>query len=469
MFGLSIPLITILIPIIGSLFIIITDRRNIIGIKAVSFWTTLFSLIFSFIPIFISKRSLNGEYEKMFSNGLFKCEVILDALSLLFVPIICLICLLCILWITKRKTQKKKSYYISILLFEALSIGAFYATNIFLIYILIESTIIPLYIIMAQKKDSTNKSIFYFLIYTMTSAILILTAFIIIYLNTNTCELREIYKLGIKSKSVFWLLALGVGIKLPIWPFYSWLPIVHVKNQTVCSILLASVVLKFSTLILLRIMMPLFSNIIFSHTFLLFVIISISLIFALSQLIFQDDIKAVFAYFSIIHLNTALLILFNKSGLIYYIFSIMGHSILMPVLFFTANIIDRLYGTRSIKTLASSAIQLPAVRKIISISFFALIGLPFSWGFVSEILTIQLLAKISYLYIILPASIAFVSSIFIIFIYNSFLTYKINTSTIDIVEGFYITDIYKKLAFYIPVTIIFLVGMFPKIIFGVFK
>ncbi|MDO4974891.1 MAG: proton-conducting transporter membrane subunit [Alphaproteobacteria bacterium] len=258
MFGLSIPLITILIPVIGSLFIIIIDRRNIIGIKAVSFWTTLFSLIFSFIPILMSKRSLNGEYEKMFSNGLLKCEVILDALSLLFVPIICLICLLCILWITKRKTQKKKSYYISILLFEALSIGAFYATNIFLIYILIESTIIPLYIIMAQKKDSTNKSIFYFLIYTMTSAILILTVFIIIYLNTNTCELREIYKLGIKSKSVFWLLALGIGIKLPIWPFYSWLPIVHVKNQTVCSILLASVVLKFSTLILLIIMMPLF-------------------------------------------------------------------------------------------------------------------------------------------------------------------------------------------------------------------
>lgn len=469
MFGLSIPFITVLIPVIGSFFIIMADRRNIIGIKAISFWTTLFSFIFSVIPIFTSKRFLYGEYERIFSNSTLEYEIILDALSLLFVPIICLICLLCLLWITKRKTQKKKSYYISILLFEALSAGAFYVTNIFLLYILIEATIIPLYIIMAQRKDYSNKAIFYFLLYTMISAILILIAFIIIYLNTNTCELKEIYKIGIKSKSVFWLLALGIGIKLPIWPFYSWLPIVHVKNQTICSILLASIVLKFSVLILLRVMMPLFSDIIFSHIYIVFSFISISLIFALSQLIFQDDIKSVFAYFSIIHLNIALFILLDKSGLLYYIFSIMGHSILMPVLFFTSNIIDRLYGTRSIESLKTSAIQLPVVRRIVSLAFFALIALPFSWGFVSEILTIQIIAKASYLYAIFPAGIILISSLFVVYIYNSFLTYKKNNTTTDIIDGFYITDIYKKLAFYIPVILIFLVGIFPKIILDFFK
>lgn len=303
----------------------------------------------------------------------------------------------------------------------------------------------------------------------MVSAILILIAFIIIYQNTGTCELREIYKLGVKSKSAFWLLALGIGIKLPIWPFYSWLPVVHVKNQTVCSILLASIVLKFSTLLLLRVTIPLFSNVIFSHTFLIFIAISISLMFALSQLIFQDDIKSVFAYFSIIHLNSTLFILLNKSGLIYYIFSVMGHSILMPVLFFTSNIIDRLYGTRSIKILASSPIQFSVAHKIISLAFFALVSLPFSWGFISEILTIKLVAEISYLYALFPAGIILISSLFVVYIYNSFLSYKTNTSSQNIIDGFYITDIYKKTAFYIPIILIFLIGVFPNIILGIIK
>ncbi len=469
MFGLAIPFITFLIPIIGSFFIAITDKRNILAVKAVSFWTTLFALVFSFVPLVSSKRLLLGEYKRIFSNGLLEYEVIIDGLSLLFVPIISLVCLLCILWITKRKTQKKKTYYISILLFESLSIGAFYATNLILLYILIESTIIPLYIIMAQRKGYSNKAVFYFLIYTMASAILILIAFIIIYLNTGTCELREIYKLGVKSRTVFWLLVFGIGIKLPIWPFYSWLPVVHVKNQTVCSVLLASIVLKFSTLILLRVLIPLFSNIIFSNTFLIFIIISISLIFALSQLIFQGDIKSVFAYFSIIHLNLALFILLNKSGLIYYIFSVMGHSILMPILFFTSNIIDRLYGTRSIKTLSSTPIQLPIVRKIISLAFFALISLPFSWGFISEILTIQLIAEIFYLYALFPAGIMLISSLFVIYLYNSFLSYKANNTALETIDGFYITDMYKKTAFYIPIILIFIIGIFPNVILGIFK
>ncbi len=421
MFGLAIPFITFLIPIIGSFFIAITDKRNIL---AVSFWTTLFALVFSFVPIFSSKRLLVGEYERIFSNELLKYEVIIDCLSLLFIPIICLVCILCILWITKRKTQKKKSYYISILLFESLSVGAFYTTNLLLLYILIESTIIPLYIIMAQRKGYSNKTIFYFFIYTMASAILILIAFIIIYLNTGTCELREIYKLGIKSKAVFWLLVFGIGIKLPIWPFYSWLPIVHVKNQTICSVILASIVLKFSTLILLRVLLPLFSNIIFLNTSLIFIIISISIVFALSQLLFQDDIKSVFAYFSIIHLNSALFILLNKSGLIYYIFSVMGHSILMPVLFFTSNIIDRVYGTRSIKILTSKMTQLSVIRRIISLAFFPLISVPFSWGFISEILTIQLIAEVSYLYVLFPAGIMLISSLFVIYLYNLILIKK---------------------------------------------
>lgn len=147
----------------------------------------------------------------------------------------------------------------------------------------------------------------------------------------------------------------------------------------------------------------------------------------------------------------------------------MGHSILMPILFFTSNIIDRLYGTRSIKTLSSTPIQLPIVRKIISLAFFALISLPFSWGFISEILTIQLIAEIFYLYALFPAGIMLISSLFVIYLYNSFLSYKANNTALETIDGFYITDMYKKTAFYIPIILIFIIGIFPNVILGIFK
>lgn len=469
MFGISTTFITALIPLIGALFIVTTDKRNIIGIKAVSFWTILFALCFSIIPIITCNTHSQLTFENVFSNKALKYDVILDAVSLLFVPIINLICLLCVLWITKTKTPKKKSYYVSILVFESLSIGAFYASNIFLLYAFIESTILPLYIIMSQGKEYSEKSILYFLTYTMMSAVLILIAFIIIYLDVGSADLKTIYQSGIKSKTVFWLLALGIGIKLPIWPFYSWLPIVHVKNQTICSVLLASIVLKFSSLILIRVMLPLFSDLILTHYIVIFSIIFVSLVFSLSQLTAQDDIKAVFAYFSIIHLNTALIIALNKTNLVYYTFAITGHSILMPVLFFASSLIERSCKTRSVKFLKLYNTQIFSLRKIVSFAFFVFASLPFSWGFITEIVTIQLAAKFSYLFAILLSGIILLSSFFVIYVYNSIFSCKLNILTPEANERFVINNVYKKLAFCIPLVLIFLIGIFPNIILGYFK
>lgn len=147
----------------------------------------------------------------------------------------------------------------------------------------------------------------------------------------------------------------------------------------------------------------------------------------------------------------------------------MEHSILMPVLFFTANIIDKLYGTRSIKELQSSAINLTVVRRVLSLAFFAFVSLPFSWGFISEILTIQLISKLSYLYALFIAFIILISSFFIVYLYNSFLSYKTPSKSAEISDTFYITDPYKRIAFYIPFCLIVIIGIFPKIILGLFK
>ncbi len=469
MFGLFTASIIMLIPLIGTIFIALTDKKNVLGIKSVSFWTSLFALCFSvFIAILFDYSTEKFTEEVcLFSNSIVKYRVGLDVLSVLFVPIICLICFLCILWITKRKSQKKKTYFMSILLFETFSIGAFYAWDIFLLFMMIESTIIPIYIIMSQRREQSNDAIFHFLIYTMSSAILILIAFILIYLETHTSNIIEIYKIGVKNKAVFWLLILGIGIKMPIWPFYNWLPIAHVKSQTICSVLLAAIVLKFSTLLILRFIDPLFMNIFLENKQWVLFFISLSMLFSTSQLIFQDDLKRVFAYFSIIHLNMAFLILLSGMGKGYFIFTVMHHSLLTSVLFFSANIVKRLYGTRLISELKNISTQLKEVRRVILFSFLCLISVPFSWGFISEILTIQAISKISTTYTIITSGIILISSLYAMHVYNSCFGYWRNGDIFEI-NDFYVTDIYKKLALFILFGIIIIIGLFPKIILGCF-
>lgn len=468
MFGLPIAPIMTLIPLIGALFIALTDKKNVLGIKSVAFWTSLFALCFSLFVACVFDYSQSVQEELyLFSKSPIKYRVGLDTFSVLFVPIICFVCFVCMLWITKRKSHKKKTYFMALLLFETFSIGSFYSSDIFLMFVLIESTTIPIYILMVQRKEESTDAIVHFLMYTMLSATLILVSFVIIYLETGTSNLVEIYRTGVKSKMAFWLLILGVSIKMPIWPFYSWLPIAHVKSQTVCSVLLASIVLKFSSLLIVRIIDPLFMDILKDNIPVILMMVMTSIAFATAQLIFQDDLKTVFAYFSIIHLNSAVLILISNFRIAGFIFVIMYHSILMPIVFFVANIIKRVYGTRSISALKHTVTQFRSINKPILFVFLLLISVPCSWGFIAEIITIQSISKLSVICALVLAALTLVSSGYAMYIYNSCFGYMKNRDLVE-VSDFYITDGYKKLALSLLFFVAILIGIFPQLILGRF-
>ena len=468
-FGLPVASIIILIPLIGSLFIALTDKKNVLGIKSVSFWTSLFALCFSLVVAFLFDYSVHSYADEafLFKKAPIKYRVGLDTLSALFVPVICFICFVGILWITKRKTQKKKTYFISILIFEALSISAFYARDMFFLFVSMESTIIPIYVIMSQRKEQSSDAIFHFLFYSMLSAILVLVSFVLIYTETKTSSLTEIYKIGVKNRMAFWLLITGIGIKMPIWPFYNWLPIAHVKSQTMCSILLASIVLKFSSLLILRFVNPLFMDIIQNNFEIALFVIALSMLFASSQLFFQDDLKTTFAYFSIIHMNSAFLILLGNLKEAGFIFSIMHHSILMAVLFFSSNIVEKIQGTRSINTLKKTTVQPYEIRLIMLFAFLFLVSSPFSWGFVSEVITIKAISQISIPYTFIFAGLILLSSLYAVYVYSNCFGLWRETET-AVVSDFYINDRYKKLALSLVCALIIFIGIFPKIILSRF-
>ena len=459
MFGLPLATIITIIPFIGMLFVAITDEKNILGVKSVSLWTTSFALCFSLIvagAFDYSAKTITEEIA-MFNKSLVGYRVGIDAFSAMFVPVICFVCFACVLWITRNKTNK--IFYISILLFETLATGAFYAWDLFLLFVFIEASTIPLFVLMSQQKEHSTDVILYFVMYTMLSAILVLTAFILIYLETHTTNIKEVHEIGVKNTWAFWLLAVGISIKMPIFPFYSWLPIAHVKSQTICSVLLASIVLKFSSLLIVRFIQPLFMGTLQEHTQIVVFVIILSIGFATCQLLFQKDIKSVFAHFSIIHLNSTFMILLGEMRCNGFTFAVMGHSLLMPILFFTSSLIEKVYTTRQIEQIKAANNVSKSVKVIALGAFFCLISAPFTWGFVSEILTFQAVSKMSVIWSLCLGGFFLVSATFGMHLYNStFAFWKCDDGEV------YSLDTQKKFALLALYAITLLVGIFPKIV-----
>jgi NADH-quinone oxidoreductase subunit M len=287
-----------------------------------------------------------------------------------------------------------------------------------------EATIIPMYIMMLSWQKSWQKSrdinhIFQYLIYGMASAMLILVALIMMYLETGSSDLIEIYKLGIRSQTIFWLLMIGLGIKMPVWPFCNWLPAVHGRSNTICSVLLASVVLKFGALIIIRFIEPIFSEYLLLYRDAMFAGLIITMVFSAARALSQDDLKQFFAYFSIFHMSLYFMIMLGRSGESGFIFAMMQHSLVISFLFFLADVIERTFNTRSISELRHSAIRPCKLKRFMLFGTLALIGTPLTSGFISEAISIYSASQISNIYEIITAA-AVLAMAFIAFdTYNS--------------------------------------------------
>lgn len=468
MFGLPAVSITIFLPIISAFFIMITKKQDQQNIKFVALWGSFFTFAIALFLLFEFDFNTPGisnlnEFNWVYAHKI-AYRVGLDKFSVFFINLISLLSFLSIFWLFKKNIPKAKHFFMSLLIFESFSLGAFCANDIFLLFVFMEASLIPLYVmLLCWDKEKNTEAILQLVIYTVVSAILILIAIIMIYTELQTSNLSEIYKLGVKNESVFWLILIGIAIKMPIWPFYHWLPNVHVKSPTVCSVLLASIVLKFSTLLIVRFIDPIFLKTLFHYKYFIFNFSILSMLFATASLLFQDDLKRFFAYFSIIHMNMYLLILLSGTDKKYFIFSVIYHSIIMTILFFAADIIKTMYKTRLISELRQLTTHFTKIKHFMLFCIICLIGIPFSWGFVSEILSIYSCSKISIYYAYITGGVILISSMYAFYVYNSAFgnSKTVNSSASD---EFYISNIYKKTTLFALFFLIILIGIIPGII-----
>ena len=291
-----------------------------------------------------------------------------------------------------------KEYLFFFLLLETGMLGALVAIDLFLFYVFWEIMLIPMYFLIggwggARRIYAAIK----FLLYTMVGSLLMLVAILYLAYMHNaqygsvTFDLLQLYKLQIPQQTQLWLFAafaLSFAIKVPLFPFHTWLPDAHVEAPTGGSVILAGVLLKMGTYGFLRFALPLFPAAAHAAVPIIMALAIIGIIYGALVAMVQPDLKKLVAYSSVSHLGFVMLgmFAFNTQGVQGSIYQMLNHGISTGALFLLVGVVYERRHTRLISEYGGLWKQTPVYASIFLITMLSSIGLPGLNGFVGEFL-----------------------------------------------------------------------------------
>ncbi len=324
-------------------------------------------------------------------------------------PMILLTALICFVASFSSWSIKKahKGYFIMYLLLDLGMMGVFISLDFFLFYVFWELMLLPMYFLIGiwggpRKEYAAIK----FFIYTLFGSVFMLLVMIALYFAVGSFNLLDMmdpanFKPGalLTGFETTWRLVafialfVGFAIKVPIVPFHTWLPDAHVEAPTPISVILAGVLLKMGTYGMLRIAWPIFPEAVAYFQDYIAFIGMVSIIYgalcALGQhKIGKRDLKKMIAYSSVSHMGYVMLGLaaMNTEGVVGAIFQMFNHGTITAMLFMIVGVIYDRSHTRGLDEFGGLANKMPIYTGIMTIAFFAAIGLPGLSGFVSEVL-----------------------------------------------------------------------------------
>ncbi len=238
----------------------------------------------------------------------------IDGISLLLVLLTTFLTVLCILSSWKAIEDRVKEFMISFLFLETGMVGALVALDLILFYVFWEMMLIPMYLLIGVWGSPERRvyAAVKFFLFTMAGSVLMLVAILVLYFinlkatGKPTFDVLELYKLGIPVETQYWLFgafALAFAIKVPMFPFHTWLPDAHAEAPTAGSVILAGVLLKMGTYGFIRFAMPLFPKAAMDLLPLVCALALIGIIYGALVSMMQPDLKRLVAFSSVSHLG----------------------------------------------------------------------------------------------------------------------------------------------------------------------
>ena len=330
----------------------------------------------------------------------------LDGISLFMVLLTTFLLPLSVLGSWTYIEKREKAYYAMLLTLTTGVVGVFVAMDMFLFYVFWEMMLIPMYFLIGVwgGKERIYAAVKFFL-YTVVGSLLMLVAILYLYFKFQSVtgqvsfsyfDLLQLAPGGVLSMReqafLFVAFALAFAVKVPVFPFHTWLPAAHVQAPTAGSVILAGVLLKMGTYGFLRFAVPLFpSAATASTTVTVFMVLGlIGIIYTAMVAAAQPNAKRLVAYTSVAHLGFAVLgiFAFNLQGIQGALILMIAHGVSTPMLFFMLGMLYERRHTYEIDDFGGLAASVPIFSTLLVFAGLASIGLPGTSGFVAEFLVL---------------------------------------------------------------------------------
>jgi NADH-quinone oxidoreductase subunit M len=477
-------LLTLFLPLLGSLIALMINKDNVKLIKNLTFGLSLVTFAVSVI-LLMNFDNNNQNFQFVIDIPWISSldagfRIGLDGMSMMMVVLTTFITPIALLSSFESIHKNEKEYYIMIGLLQFGMTGVFASLDLFLFYIFWELILIPMYFIIGiwGGKNRIYASVKFFL-FTVVGSLFMLVAIVWLgyyggtqLLNmpsgftTNLMTLRDVssqipFEI---QKWMFLAFALSFLIKVPVFPFHTWLADAHTEAPTPGSVILAGVLLKMGTYGLIRFNLDLFPQASFAYAGIISGLAVVGIIYGALVAMVQVDVKKLVAYSSISHLGFVVLGIFSMTaeGVQGAIIQMVNHGLSTGMLFICVGVLYERRHTRLMADFGGIAKIMPVYAVFFAIAMFASVGLPGLNGFVGEYLTLIGAFKSpflnSYVFAILGATGVIFAAVYLLTMYQ-----KVMFGTNDNPANHHLKDLNKnELAMMIPLTIFIVwIGIYP--------
>ncbi len=476
----EIPILSILIfiPVVGIFFMLLirnNDDQSSQNLKHTALWIAFLNFIIS-LSLLFSFDLNNPDFQFVEKYAWIESGISyhlgIDGVSILFVILTTMLVPICILASYESIKFSVKEYLISFLALETFMIGVFCSLDLVLFYLFFEGGLIPMFLIIGiWGGERRVYSTFKFFLYTLAGSVFMLLAIIYIFISTGTTDVETLlmYNFTTNEQLILWIAFFtSFMVKIPMWPFHTWLPDAHVEAPTAGSVILAGVLLKMAGYGFIRFSIGFFPDASEFFAPFIFSLSVIAIIVTSLIALVQEDMKKLIAYSSVAHMGfvTLGIFTFTVQGIEGGIIQMISHGIVSAALFLCVGVVyDRLH-TREIARYGGLVSKMPFYSFSFMIFILASLGLPGTSGFVGEFLVLLSIFSINTYFAIFATTGVVLAATYSLWLYRRIIFGALIKD--DLSEMFDLTR--REIIIFLPLIILTIfIGLYPKPIINIIE
>ena len=469
----ELPILSILIslPIVGIFFMTLIRNNNdqsSNNLKHTALWISFLNFLISLYLLFsFNQQDADFQFEERYfwiEYGI-SYHLGVDGISILFIVLTTMLVPICILASYDSIKFSVKEYLIAFLALETFMIGVFCSLDLVLFYLFFEGGLIPMFLIIGiWGGERRVYSTFKFFLYTLAGSVFMLLAIIYIFITAGTTDVSYLldYNFTRNEQIVLWLAFFAsFMVKIPMWPFHTWLPDAHVEAPTAGSVILAGVLLKMAGYGFIRFSIGFFPEASELFAPLIFTLSIVAIIVTSLIALVQEDMKKLIAYSSVAHMGfvTLGIFTFTVQGIEGSVIQMISHGIVSAALFLCVGVVyDRLH-TREISRYGGLVSKMPMYAFTFMIFILASLGLPGTSGFVGEFLVLLSIFSINTYFAVFATTGVVLAATYSLWLYRRMIFGALIKD--DLSEMLDLTR--REIIIFVPlITLTIFIGIYPK-------